>query len=62
MIEKAPYSRKERICPICKKVFIASAYHTYVVKNTMLCSNSCRNRYKEQHPKKEYNYIMKWGK
>lgn len=62
MKEVPPYSHKEHICPICNKVFIPSAYHIYKVKNTMLCSYSCRNRYLKENPIKNYNYIERWGK
>ena len=60
--ERVPYSAREITCPICSKVFILSPYHTYKVGNTFLCSHTCRNRYLEGHPIKDYNYIKKWGK
>lgn len=62
MKEKAPYSDTERICPICNKVFIPSAYHIYKVRDVMLCSYTCRNRYLKENPIKDYNYIKRWGK
>ena len=62
MKEKVPYTARELRCPICDTVFILSPYHTYKVGEVFLCSHTCRNRYAEGHPVKNYNYIDRWGK
>lgn len=62
MKEEVPYSARELSCPICGKAFILSPYHTYEVNGVFLCCHTCRNRYVEGHPVKNYNYIKRWGK
>lgn len=47
-----PHTLEERICPQCKKIFIAAPYHIYKYVDetgiTMLCSYTCNLRYTEQ--------------
>ena len=62
MKEKAPYTSRELVCPVCNKLFILSAYHTYKIEDIFFCGYNCRCKYEKEHPKKHYDYVRKWGK